>query len=44
MITTNVGEQLSSSDTFFKDLCLALVSSNIPLRKFNNVHKQKGTG
>lgn len=35
LITSNVGEQLSSNDTFSKDLCL--VSSDIPLWKLNNV-------
>ena len=37
LITTNVGEQSSSSDTVSKHLCLVLVSSDIPLRKLNNV-------
>lgn len=36
LITGTVGEQSSSSDSFFKDLCLALVSSDIPLWKLNN--------
>lgn len=37
LITGSVGEQSSSSDPFFKDLCLALVSCDIPLWKLNSV-------
>lgn len=37
LITRKVGEASSSSDEFSKDLCLALVSANIPLWKLNNV-------